>query len=365
MAASLLIFELSFQTISRAVLLDSFLYSSIAFGFYCALRMWKEDDKNGNNFQFWKWAILTGISIGSAFSIKHTGLSVVGYVGLIHLFKTMKPIYSPDQKISDFYRGRMLLAGFYLIFAVIFIYFLSFFLHFTILTHTGIDEDSMTESFRSSLIGSTVQLPMGEQVPSMLSNIIHLNRKMLEINSASIFEHYHSSSWYEWPILYKGIVYFWEVLSDRPDYHICVYLFGNPIVYWTGLLAILFAFIYCDRKLHFFFSDYPIAKIDVDKFIPIFYCTFAYLSNMLPYVLIKRTCYLYHYHPSLYFAIILIGLFFDKITNRRVKYYLASLLMLVVLIVYFYYLPFSYALPLTEAEHDARRWFKSTLFPYW
>jgi len=55
----------------------------------------------------------------------------------------------------------------------------------------------------------------------------------------------------------------------------------------------------------------------------------------------------------------------DKISNKKVKYYSAGILLLVVVSVYYYYLPFSYAWPLTEEEHDSRRWFKTSLFPYW
>ena len=191
-----------------------------------------------------------------------------------------------------------------------------------------------------------------------------LNKKMLSINNQSLFYHYHGSPWYEWPVHFKGIVYFWQDINDEE--HILVYLFGNPIIYWTALLSVILSTFFLLSKL-VRFSSFS----QLDKGISL--CVFGYFVNWLPYYYIGRTTYIYHYHPSLYFAIILIGLLFDKISRtlhasskimNNITKILFVLLMLSIIYSYFFFLPFSYALPLTDEAHESRRWFKAIL-PYW
>jgi len=99
-------------------------------------------------------------------------------------------------------------------------------------------------------------------------------------------------------------------------------------------------------------------------------CLFGWLANYLPYPLfIARTCFAYHYHPSLYFGIILCGTFLDYVTESisdprkrtRVRVLVTAAVLLSMLVTYVYYLPFSYAIPITQDEHEERR--KMYFFP--
>ena len=59
--------------------------------------------------------------------------------------------------------------------------------------YPGVDEDSMSDNYRSQLIGSTVQMPAGENPQGMIRNIIDINLKMAEVNAAVWYESYYVS----------------------------------------------------------------------------------------------------------------------------------------------------------------------------
>lgn len=374
-------FELSLQTISRAVLLDSFLYMCIGLTFLFALHMWEassvfHENHKAKGFNFWLYAFLTGTFMGAALAVKHTGLMIVGLVGVAHVIMTFKPVVAwllhfvrtrdLRRRANVTFVNNMFSAGLLMVGLTAAIHFICFVIHFTLLTHTGVDEDSMSDNYRSQLIGSTIQMPRGETPQGMLTNIWMINKKMLEVNSATSYEHYYCSPWYEWPVLYRGIMYDWINLPDGK--HSCVYLFGNPLVYWIGLLSIIIGLFYCDRLMHLYFTPYGLSSAQQTMYYALSLCLFGYFDNLLPYVwLVKRPTYVYHYHPSLYFAILTAGILFDRFTARlrpRTKFFIATLVLAIIAGVYYFYLPFGYAWPLTEAEHESRRWFKA-YFPTW
>eukprot|EP00301_Raphidiophrys_heterophryoidea_P003856 c11724_g2_i2.p1 GENE.c11724_g2_i2~~c11724_g2_i2.p1 ORF type:complete len:469 (-),score=76.88 c11724_g2_i2:38-1444(-) len=368
----LLVLELSFQTISRAVFMDPFLYFCIALGLYGALRTWRTNETpSSSTTSVIAWAFVAGLGMGGAFSTKHTGLGVIGVVGVIHLLKTFGPYRTQarlqkksEQQVPST-TGRMFAAGVVMVVMIVSIYIASFIIHF--------------------LLGGE---PIRKDL-TWLGNVIDVNLKMLWANQRSVFHHHHGSQWQEWPILYRGLVYWWKHLEDKR--HLCVYLFGNPLVYWLVLLALIASFVHGARNafgllLSNLRSKKPTKSsggVGQQTHIrqgstAVFLCVFGWVANYIPYpLLIKRTCFVYHYHPSLYFGILLCGVLLDYMTqslpdSRResVRIKIVTLLLALMLSTYVYYLPFSYALPLTDDEHEERRMMYffpifREIFPIW
>eukprot|EP01095_Lingulamoeba_sp_RSL-Kostka_P010403 TRINITY_DN3739_c0_g1_i2.p1 TRINITY_DN3739_c0_g1~~TRINITY_DN3739_c0_g1_i2.p1 ORF type:complete len:445 (-),score=75.43 TRINITY_DN3739_c0_g1_i2:37-1371(-) len=428
----LILLELSFQTISRAVLLDSTLYLFIGLGFYFGLKLWNTNDmikyndlmikrkvkdnasfyikkKKGLLIKYWIWTILCSFFISCAFCVKHTGLCVIGTVGVIHFIRTLfvspklknynnlNEIVKEKKKINDDKNNddkdkvivqktpniiirfmdeltnrifsRMFLSGLIMLFFIVSIYILCFVIHFKIIIYSGVDENSMPDEYRATLIGNEHMNVKGP-APSMLSNIYRINKRMLELNHEVQYEQYYCSKWYEWLVHYRGIVYEWEKYPDGT--HTCVYLFGNPPIYWLGLVSVVVGLYYFDRFFHQRTAPKKVlSSINIFQHNSICYCLLGYFSNLLPYVLIvKRPTYVYHYHPSLFFAILLTGLLFDLLTKpllsiiSKLRPILLSLFFIFFLSVYIFFSPFSFSFHLTEEQHDKRRLFKS-LFPLW
>eukprot|EP00299_Pterocystis_sp_00344_P012664 c6112_g1_i1.p1 GENE.c6112_g1_i1~~c6112_g1_i1.p1 ORF type:complete len:530 (-),score=95.92 c6112_g1_i1:35-1624(-) len=369
-AGSLVVLELSMQIISRAILLDSFLYLTIALSFYSALRMWRFH-RTGQSRKFWIWTVICGCMMGCAFSTKHTGLGVIGIVGVIHLIRTFQPVFSASAeqplpvRIQNVLRSKLFVSGVLMLAIITVIYILCFVIHFVVIIYSGVDEDSMSDNYRSQLIGATVKMPAGESPQGMWKNIVDINRHMLKVNHHVSFKHHYGSQWYEWPILYRGLVYLWKNLPDGTHY--CIYLFGNPLIYWLVLVNVVVALCSCDKRYWMAYVE----KIDLaphskNALFACALCLFGYFANYLPYpLLVKRTCFVYHYHPSLYFGILLVGCSFDywfpplrwSAVSRTL---ITSILLAPIIVCYIYYMPFAFGLPLTETEHDSRRmmhWF--------
>ncbi len=273
------------------------------------------------------------------------------------------------EKIARMFETRYFWTGIWMITIIVAMYIGSFVVHFTVIKYTGVDEDSMSYNYRSQLIGSDIPLPEGEEPQGMIQNIIDINVKMLEINSATMYDHYYNSRFWEWPFMYRGIVYYWKHLPN--GYHECVYLFGTPFIYWTAFLATLVGFFVMDRHFHLFFSNATVSRVQQTLSTAVSICIFGFLANYLPYALVKRPTYIYHYHPALYFAILLCGVLIDTIFGVRsrglaqqLKVSTVMFLISVALVSYIFFLPFSIASPLNDQEHDSRRLFKS-LFPLW
>lgn len=175
-------------------------------------------------------------------------------------------------------------------------------------------------------------------------------------------------AWYEWPVMFRGVMYEWASLPDGK--HSCIYLFGNPILFWIVLLGVCVSILYCDHivYLYHFRPNANISPIIVGN---VLLCLFGYFANYIPYpLLISRPCYMYHYHPALVFGIFLLGSLLDALSSKKkrlfdILYYLLIILITCsVMAAYFHFLPFSYNLPLTDEEHERRRWFHS-FFKYW
>ena len=105
--AFLVIFELSVQTISRAILLDSFLFFWMLSSLYSALKLWSASNdmylasilpqgdsrvKGSAGLRFWAWVVVCSVCMGLAFSTKHTALGIIGLVGLFQVYKCFAPL---------------------------------------------------------------------------------------------------------------------------------------------------------------------------------------------------------------------------------------------------------------------------------
>eukprot|EP00300_Choanocystis_sp_HF-7_P014961 c18890_g1_i2.p1 GENE.c18890_g1_i2~~c18890_g1_i2.p1 ORF type:complete len:485 (-),score=67.83 c18890_g1_i2:36-1490(-) len=398
MGGLLVLFELSFQTISRAIFLDPFLHLSIGLSFLSAVTLWNTRDRK----MFWILTVSCGFWMGCAFSTKHTGLGVIGVVGVTHLIKTILPVFSNKfqtregllpltpprhhnkpqplmERIENVLGGDMFLSGVVMLVLISFVYYMCFVIHFIVIKYAGVDQDSMPDAYLNTLIGNNITSALGQPAPSMFECIVHINRHMLKVNDATSFQHHHASQWQEWPLHYRGLVYWWRDVPESPGYHRCVYLFGNPLVYWLVLVGVLGSLYLIDKKLWcHFFEKIPMAPRQLALVTSGALCAFGWVANYLPYpLLVRRTCFVYHYHPSLYFGILCTAIVFDLLihhmrTARRNLAWIATFVLVLgpILLTYFYYLPFSYALPLTDDEHEQRRklyFFDSLrrLFPVW
>ena len=154
-------------------------------------------------------------------------------------------------------------------------------------------------------IGAFVVIPLAIY---MLSYIPYLRTNGLGIegiwtNQISMFNyhsqllegHNFSSPWYQWPIIYRPVWYYSSELSDTMRGGISA--MGNPLVWWTGIPA-------------FFYTAYLAIK-KKDK--TAIFLSISYLAQLLPWVLVTRITFIYHYFPSVPFVVLMIAYSANKL----------------------------------------------------
>ncbi len=186
--------------------------------------------------------------------------------------------------------------------------------------------------------------------------------------------HPYSSHWYEWPIMYRPIWYFSNTLENGLKQGISS--FGNPAVWWMGILAVAYnlaiAIIIPLRNKNYYGKDKGLVSIiytgifvvlclvsviassaneKLERltacmmiysaiFVWIFsvvlkhddwfkkinpsvamFLVIGYFSGLLPWTLVVRTTYIYHYFPCAVFSVLMIGYaiktVYDNAENKK------------------------------------------------
>ena len=134
-------------------------------------------------------------------------------------------------------------------------------------------------------------------VDIMLSNANY----MLTYHSGVDSYHPYSSRWYQWIIDARPILYYQEYLDG--GYKVAFAAFNNPVVCWAGLLSVISAAIQMVRR-----------RCARAVFIVV-----GYLSQLLPWLLISRTTFEYHYFPCLIFLVMAICYLMDGLVERKAQ----------------------------------------------
>ena len=292
-------FDNAFLCQSRFILTDIFyiFFGLLGILFYL---YWKRKKKSF-------YLILSALFWGASFSVKWQGIVFWGIC--------------LSSEFLDFFKKRKFFwknLFFEFLLLPFLIYFLSFFLHFSLLKNPG-PGDAFYHNFWEK---------------NIFERIISANLKIFwevrHFNPTHIF----SSEWYEWPISRKPIFY-WQNENGEEK----IYFLGNPFLWLCVLLGIAFLFFEFLLKI---LKKKPLEKWKVLLFS-------FYFLNMLLLSFSSMPKFLYHYLPSLSFGILILGNHLSKLDKKY------QILFLIFLILNFYfYAPLSYGLPLKESEFNLR-----------
>ncbi len=114
--------------------------------------------------------------------------------------------------------------------------------------------------------------------------------------------HPYSSRWYQWIFDIRPILYYLDNTSV-PGYKTAFGAFSNPVVCWGGLLAVIAVGIQAVRR-------------HSARALFIF---IGYLSQLLPWLLIGRITFAYHYFPSILFLVMALAWVFNDLARREVQ----------------------------------------------
>ena len=319
-AGILIILENALLTQSRLILLDIFI---LFFGFLGLYLFFLAREKN---YQI-PLVILAGISLAASFSVKFTGLAYFAIAlgilawdsfGLASKTKIFLNIFKQKQKqetaVPPVHFERILLSTILLFFTACIIYISCFYIHFTLLP-----------KFTPSDVPNG-KLPFTEK-------FIELNKQMYYSNSGLVAKHPDESTPAQWLTLKKPIHYWLKSNPDKSTSQIV--FFGNPFVWILGILGVLYFPAFWNR-----------IKLKTEIKLVLF---FGFWLNLIPFFLIKRLLFLYHYLGALVFSIILFSvLLFLSEEKKRIFIPLVSMLVCLLIFSFLVFSNFTYGLPLSD-----------------
>lgn len=154
-------------------------------------------------------------------------------------------------------------------------------------------------------------------------------------------EHYYSSPFYEWPVIWMPLL----DASDAVDSSkiSAVSCMGNPAIWWTGIFCVLYVFFRWifkkDRKAGFL--------------------SIAYLAQYVPWFPIKRITFIYHYFPAILFVILMMGYTMLQIKERFSWGKKAiTIYMITAVICFFLFFPVISGLPVSLEYGLKLRWLR-------
>ncbi len=131
------------------------------------------------------------------------------------------------------------------------------------------------------------------QAPSSngISTILQNQRDMFVYHSDTVVSSTHpfSSRWYEWIIMKRPIFYYSGTVSDGIKEGISS--FGNPAVWWFGIPVF----------------SYMVYNTIQKKDKTAFFILIGYLAQLVSWIPVTRSTYIYHYFPSVPFVTLMIG----------------------------------------------------------
>lgn len=155
----------------------------------------------------------------------------------------------------------------------------------------------------------------------LVGRMLKNQETMFNYHSGINAEHPYSSWWYQWPSMYRPIWYYSGHVSDTISEGISA--FGNPLVWWAGIPAF------------FYMVFLSVKKKDKNAL----FLMISYLAQYVPWFLVTRITFIYHYFPSVPFVALMVGYSIYQIVKNNPKMKKIAYLyvaMVVLLFVLFY-----------------------------
>lgn len=158
-------------------------------------------------------------------------------------------------------------------------------------------------------------------------------------------DHYFRSPWYQWPVIAWPMWYYDGKSYLESGMISSISCMGNPAVWWTGFVAIMWTILEAAWK-----KRARVAGVVI---------MIGFLSQYLPWTLVPRSMFIYHYFASVPFIIIATAFLLGKLERNRPKAFLwsAALLVTAALVLFAMFYPLESGTPVALSYAKHLRWF--------
>ena len=175
--------------------------------------------------------------------------------------------------------------------------------------------------------------------------------------------HPYSSPWYTWPFMSRPVGYYFSSVDAltgegiNTTYFTDVHLFPNPVIYWLSALSILVL------SFHWVYSlqNFLLHRIYDKAFLPLSFILIGFFGNFLPWALVSRSTFLYHYQPASGFAFMALAFCLYNLRRKNRPQYriLYGSLLFIITAACLYWLPLQLGLEIEKESFYQRMWFGS------
>jgi dolichyl-phosphate-mannose--protein O-mannosyl transferase len=288
-AAGLSLFETSLITEGRFILTDGILHFLVCFHLVILLLTLRKKSPI-------RWLFLCGLSLGAACSCKNTAWGMLAVNAVFHICDCLQ-LYGFSLKVFL----NISVRGFTIGFSAFLVYIVSFIVHFVITPYDGPGVDFLTDPTTGTfLINPNDLWAIRLQEPHILIRVFQLVWDMHGANMGISVFHAFESRPVTWPLLTGSFTAFWSDGKDQPRKVNCN---GNVYVYVMVFYAII-VLSWC-------------APVNSNS--GHFLILFGYYVSYLPFFLIHRAMFLYHYHIPLFFGCMAVGAVQDLLFHQKFK----------------------------------------------
>ncbi len=181
---------------------------------------------------------------------------------------------------------------------------------------------------------------------SFYSVVVLMQKRMWSDQLRVVSSHPYMSQWLDWPLLGRPIWYAFEREPTNDAFVRGVLLLGNPLIMWSGLLALIACF-----------WD----GIRTQRMNALFICYFYLICYVCWYFIPRKILFYYYYYPSgmlLSFALAYI-FHYDELKGGKYRAWLKWVYFSGVFLLFLYFFPILAGLKIPTLSFRAWMWFKS------
>lgn len=165
------------------------------------------------------------------------------------------------------------------------IYLASYYPYYTAEWKPNAEKTKIAQMRAAEQSTENVELTLTEKAKAYVDGVIKNQEYMYNYHSGLKSEHAYQSNWYEWPL--SGRPMWFHAGYHHPDKTLygTISSFGNPAVWWICFFGTVFMFMLLITRRF---------KLNTE----LFFISICLASSMLPWMLIKRSVFIYHYFAT-------------------------------------------------------------------
>ena len=193
--------------------------------------------------------------------------------------------------------------------------------------------------------------------PFTIARVIQTQENMLSYHSTPGLgmDHPFQSPWWQWPFILKPIWYVQDHYEPS-GFASTIMCFGNPWVFYIGAFAMAGVLVLWVLR-HMSISRKGFALKNGNGDLTLFVIVIGFLAQYLPWMLVPRSMYMYHYFASVPFIILSTAWFIGQIRKPNHRWLLIAVYLVGASVFFVMFFPYASGVLTNTEWMDAMKWF--------